>query len=182
MTHLGPVLTRISIYGNSKMFFFFFDLWILLVENWITEQTIIFEIRKSKESLRTSFALRVIHFGDFVHPDVACAMKSKQATQIRAVSSTASEARSIIPERQDHRSSRSARFDGPEHRVNHARRLKKKSRPSQTKFFIPLCLPNHTSTDQVATLFRTSIVVSPSLLHAWVFGAAPASQDISQER
>ena len=49
----------------------------------------------------------------------------------------------------------------------------KKSRPSQTQFFIPPCLPNHTSTDQVMTLLRSSIAVSPSLLAACGFGAAP---------
>ena len=50
----------------------------------------------------------------------------------------------------------------------------KNSRPSQTQFFIPLCLPNHTSTDQVTTSLRSSIAVSASLLAAWGFGAAPA--------
>ena len=49
----------------------------------------------------------------------------------------------------------------------------KKSRPSQTQFFIPLCLPNDTSTDQVTTSLRSSIAVSPSLLTAWGFEAAP---------
>ena len=46
----------------------------------------------------------------------------------------------------------------------------KKSRPLQTQFFIPLHLPNHTSTDKVTS----SIAVSASLLAAWGFGAAPA--------
>ena len=44
-------------------------------------------------------------------------------------------------------------------------------------FFIPLRLPNlnHTSTNQVTTSLRIySIAVSPSLLPAWGFGAAPA--------
>ena len=50
----------------------------------------------------------------------------------------------------------------------------KKSRPSHTQFSIPLCLPNHTSTDQVTTSLRSSMAVSASLLAAWVFGAAPA--------
>ena len=50
----------------------------------------------------------------------------------------------------------------------------RKSRPSQTQFFIPLCLPNHTSTDQVKTSLRGSIAVSASLLATWGFGAAPA--------
>ena len=39
-------------------------------------------------------------------------------------SSTASQLRSILLERQGHRSSRSARPDGPYHRVNHPRRLR----------------------------------------------------------
>ena len=45
---------------------------------------------------------------------------------------------------------------------------KKESRPSQTRVFIPLCIPNHTSTkfDQVTTSLRISIAVSPSLLPA----------------
>ena len=51
---------------------------------------------------------------------------------------------------------------------------KKISRLSQTQFFIPLCLPNHTSTDQVTTSLRSLIAVSASLLAAWGFGAAPA--------
>ena len=46
------------------------------------------------------------------------------------------------------------------------------TRPSQTQFFIPLCLANHTSTDQVTTSLRSSIAVSPSLLPAWGFGVA----------
>ena len=51
---------------------------------------------------------------------------------------------------------------------------KKKSRPSQTQFSIPVCLPNHTNTDQVTTSLRSSIAVYGSLLAAWGFGAAPA--------
>ena len=50
---------------------------------------------------------------------------------------------------------------------------KKKARSSQTQFFIPVCLPNHTSTDQATTSLRSSIAVSASLLAAWRFGAAP---------
>ena len=50
----------------------------------------------------------------------------------------------------------------------------KNSRPSQTQFFIPLCLPNHTSTNQGTTSLRSSIAVPPSLLPVWGFGAAPA--------
>ena len=52
-------------------------------------------------------------FGEFVQLDEACPMKPKQITQTCALSSTASEARSINLERQGHRSGRSARPDGP---------------------------------------------------------------------
>ena len=53
------------------------------------------------------------------------------------------------------------------------------TRPSQTQLCIPLRLANHTSTDQVTTSLRSSIaVVSPSLLPAWGFGAAPTTQDV----
>ena len=54
----------------------------------------------------------------------------------------------------------------------------KLTRPSQTQFFIPLCLANHTSTDQVTTSLISSIAVSLSLLPEWGFGAAPATQGI----
>ena len=49
----------------------------------------------------------------------------------------------------------------------------KNIRPSQTHIFIPHRLPNHTRTDQVTTSPRSSIAVSPSLLAAWGFAAAP---------
>ena len=49
--------------------------------------------------------------------------ETKQATQTCALSSTASEARSIILERQGHRSGRRPRPDGPEHRVDRPRRI-----------------------------------------------------------
>ena len=49
-----------------------------------------------------------------------------------------------------------------------------KSRPSQTHFSIPLCLPNYTSTNHVTSSLGSSIATSPSLLPAWGFGAAPA--------
>ena len=51
----------------------------------------------------------------------------------------------------------------------------KKSRPSPTQFFIPLCFPNHTSNNQVTTSLRSSIAVSPSLLTAWGVGAAASA-------
>ena len=47
-------------------------------------------------------------------------------------------------------------------------------RPSRTKSFIPLRPPNRTSTDQVTISLTSSIDVSPSLLPAWGFGAAPS--------
>ena len=67
----------------------------------------------TKKYFGTYFALRVLQFGEFVPLDVACSMKLKQAMQTRAVSSIASEARSIIPEKQGYRGGRSARLDGP---------------------------------------------------------------------
>ena len=94
-----------------------------------------------------------------------------------AASSTASEARS---------EARSINIEAgpPERPQSEARRPlaqsrpptapQKKSRLSQTQFFIPLCLPNHTSTDEVTASLRSSIAVSRSLLAAWGFGAAPA--------
>ena len=82
--------------------------------------------------------------------------------------------------RQGHRSSRSTRSDGRKHRVDPSRAPKKKTGPSQSPFFIPLCLPYHTSTDQVTISPGSSIVVSPSLLLAWGFGASPATRDISK--
>ena len=54
-----------------------------------------------------------VQFGKFVQLDVACPMKPKQTTQTCALSSIASEARSINLERQGHRSGRSPRPDGP---------------------------------------------------------------------
>ena len=58
--------------------------------------------------------------------------------------------------------------------VDRPRRLKKRSWPSQNQFFITLCLPNHTCTNQLTTSLRSSIAVSTSLLPAWGFEAAPA--------
>ena len=52
------------------------------------------------------------------------------------------------------------------------------TRPSKPQFCIPLCLANHTSTDQVTTLPRSSITVSWSLLPTRGLGAAPATQDV----
>ena len=51
---------------------------------------------------------------------------------------------------------------------------RKKSRPSQTQFSIPLCLPNHASTNHVTPSLKKLTTVSPSLVPAWGFGAAPA--------
>ena len=47
---------------------------------------------------------------------------------------------------------------------------KRISRPSQTHFFMPLCVLKHTSTDKVMTSLRRSM----KLLAARGFGAAPA--------
>ena len=58
--------------------------------------------------------------------------------QTSALSSTASEARSINLERQGHRSGRSPRPDGPEHRVDRPRSLKRNqghSKPSFSSLF-----------------------------------------------
>ena len=68
------------------------------------------------------FLLRYL-FGEFVQLDVACCMKLNQTTQICALSSTASEVRSINLHRQDHRSGRSARPDGLSHREDRPRDL-----------------------------------------------------------
>ena len=51
---------------------------------------------------------------------------------------------------------------------------KQRTRPSQTQFFIPPCLPNHTSINQVTTSLRRLIAVSPSLIPARGVGSAPA--------
>ena len=101
-------------------------------------------------------------------------MKPKQTAQTCALPSTASEARSINLERQGHRSGRSPRPDGPIAQSRPPTAPQKKTRPWQTHFFIPLCLPNHTSTGHVTTSLRSSIAVSASLLAAWGFGVAPA--------
>ena len=57
----------------------------------------------------------------------------------------------------------------------------KNSRPSRTQFFIPVCLPNHTSTDQVTTSLTRSIAVSGSLLAVGLWGGA-SPPTTSQER
>ena len=89
--------------------------------------------------------------------------------------------RSTFPERQGHLSSRSARSDGLQHRVDHRRLLEFLPKAStHTQFFIPLCLVNHTSTDQVTTSLRKTITVSPSLLPAWGFGATPVTRGIAR--
>ena len=46
-------------------------------------------------------------------------------------------------------------------------------RPSQTRLFIPLCLWNHTSTNQVTTSLRRPVAIPPSPLPVWGFGAPP---------
>ena len=82
--------------------------------------------------------------------------------------------RGEIHERQGHWSGRSARPDAPLEQRRPPLAPKKKTRSSQTQFSIPLCLPNHMSTDQVTTSLRRSIAISGSLLAAWGFGAALA--------
>ena len=97
------------------------------------------------------------------------------------MSSTASQVTSTFPERRP-----------PEQPQSEVRRPRAQSRPSaapqtstrpsQTQFVIPLRLASHTSTDQVMTSLRSSIAVSPSLLPAWGFGAASATQERSPLR
>ena len=82
--------------------------------------------------------------------------------------------RGEIHERQGHWSGRSARPDAPLEQRRPPLAPKKKTRSSQTQFSIPLCLPNHTSTNQVTTSLRSAIAISPSLLPAWGSGAALA--------
>ena len=131
-------------------------------------------IKFGKKSFWTFSFDFFVQFGEFVQLDVACPMKPKQTTQTYTLPSTASEARSINLEKQGHRSGRSPRPDGPLAQSRPPTAPQKQSRPSQTQFFIPPCLPNHTSTDQVTTSLRISIAVTPSLLAAWGFVAATA--------
>ena len=51
------------------------------------------------------------------------------------------------------------------------------TRPSRTQFLIPICLPNHTSTDQVTTSLKRSIGVSPSLPPAFCASHPKTSQE-----
>ena len=90
------------------------------------------------------------------------------------MSSTAFEARSTIPERHG-QPQREVRWPLAQRRSSAA---PKKIRPSQTQFFIPLCLANHTSTNQVTTSLRNSIAVT-SLLPTWATGLpSPVTQDV----
>ena len=95
--------------------------------------------------------------------------KTEATTQTWAVSSTASQLRSTIPEREVRRILAQSRPSAAPQKI---------TRPSQTQFFISLCLANNTSTDQVMTSIISSIAVFPSLLPAWGFGAAPVTQDV----
>lgn len=83
------------------------------------------------------------------------------------VSSTASDEKFIIPERQAPRSIPSARSSCLQHRVNHPQRLKHfQGRRKLSFVFVSPCLPNRTSIVQVTSLLMKSIVVSLSLLPA----------------
>ena len=116
-----------------------------------------------KSSFTFSFDF-FVQFGEFVQLDVACPMKPKQTTQTYALSSTASEARSINLERQGHRSGRSPRPDGPWRRVDRLRRLKK-SKAVANPVFHP-SLPPRPHQHQPGYSLRSSTAVSPSLLPA----------------
>ena len=111
---------------------------------------------------------------EFVQLDVACPMKPRRTTENLCLV--------VDCFRDEIHQSREA---GPPERPQPETRRplaqsrpptapKKKSRSSQTQFFIPVCLPNHTSTDQATTSLRSSIAVSVSLLAAWGFGAEPS--------
>ena len=55
-------------------------------------------------------------------------------------------------------------INSTENIIEHPRGASKElTRTSRTQFYIPLCLPNHRSTDQIAISLRSSIAVSPSL-------------------
>ena len=108
----GPVLTRMTIIINSILFFHSINLH--LVRRTVNLQEGIFKrVKLGKKSFWTFSYDFFVQFGEFVQLDVACPMKSKQTPQTCALSSTASEARSIYLERQGHRSGRSPRPDGP---------------------------------------------------------------------
>ena len=68
-------------------------------------QVFLFLGEKKKKSKRTNLfkVVDFVQFREFVQLDVACSTKQMQATQICAVSSTASEARFFDPERQPQR-------------------------------------------------------------------------------
>ena len=85
-----------------------------LIGRKVNLQAVIFKnIKFDKKPFWTFSFDFFIQFGEFVQLDVAYPMKPKQTTQNCALSSTASEARSINLERQGHRSGRSPRPDGP---------------------------------------------------------------------
>ena len=66
-------------------------------------------------------------------------------------------------------------INSTENIIEHPRGASKElTRTSRTQFYIPLCLPNHRSTDQIAISLRSSIAVSPSLKNAcvWLRGCA----------
>ena len=96
---------------NSILFFIQFNLH--LIGRKVNLQAVIFKRIKFDKSFWTFSFDFFVQFGEFVQLDVACPMKPKQTAQTCALSSTASEARSINLERQGHRSGRSPRPDGP---------------------------------------------------------------------
>ena len=111
--YLEPVLTRmITCFQFDFIYFVQFNLH--LIGRKVNLQAVISKRVKfdKKSSFTFSFDF-FVQFGEFVQLDVACPMKPKQTTQTYALSSTASEARSINLERQGHRSGRSTRPDGP---------------------------------------------------------------------
>ena len=93
-------------------FIFFIQFNLHLIGRKVNVQAGIFKrIKFDKPSWTFSFYF-FVQFREFVQLHVACPVKPKQTTQTCALSSTASEARSINLERQGHRSGRSRRPDG----------------------------------------------------------------------
>ena len=95
-------------------FIFFIQFQLYLIGGKVNLQAVIFKRIKFDKKYFWTFSFDFFdQLGEFVLLDVACPMKPKQTAQTCALSSTASEARSINLERQGHRSGRSARPDGP---------------------------------------------------------------------
>ena len=95
-------------------FTFFIQFNLHLIGRKVNLQAVVFRRIKFDRKYFWTFSFDFFfQFGEFVQLDVACPMKPKQTTQICALSSTSSEARSINLDRQGHRSGCSARPDGP---------------------------------------------------------------------